>query len=115
MKEGFLKDYLEAYQEEPKGEVTLRNQVYEIPIHGELNTISGGFSRGGSTAYKSKRYAQAVMSLEARRLDHPQSPISDLEDVVPHEDDPMVISIVTVGRKIHKVLIDQGSSTDVMF
>ena len=27
----------------------------------------------------------------------------------------MVISIVTVGRRVRKVLIDQGSSTDVMF
>jgi len=27
----------------------------------------------------------------------------------------MVISIVTVGRKVHQVLIDQGSLTDVMF
>jgi len=44
VKEGFLKEYLEADQEEPKGEVDLRDQVHEIPIHGELNTISGGFS-----------------------------------------------------------------------
>jgi len=27
----------------------------------------------------------------------------------------MVISVVTVGRNVPKVLIDQGSSTDVMF
>ena len=35
--------------------------------------------------------------------------------MVPHEDDPVVISVVTVGRKVHRILIDQGSSTDVMF
>jgi len=60
------------------------------------------------------------MSLDTRRLDHPLEPTlyftsSDLEDVVPHEDDPVVISVVTVGRKVHRVLIDQGSSTNVMF
>jgi len=60
------------------------------------------------------------MSLEAGRLDHPQEldlcfTSFDFEDVVPHEDDPVVISVVTVGRKVHRVLVDQGSSTNVMF
>ena len=35
--------------------------------------------------------------------------------MVPHDNDPVVISVVTVGRKVHRVLVDQGSSTDVMF
>jgi len=40
---------------------------------------------------------------------------ADLRDVVPHDNDPVVISIVTTGRKEHRVLVDQGSSADVMF
>jgi len=36
----------------------------------------------------------------------------DIEDVISHENDPAVVS---VGRKVHKVLIDQESSTGVMF
>jgi len=40
---------------------------------------------------------------------------ADLRDVVPHDNDPVVISVVTAGRKVHRVLVDQGSSTDVMF
>jgi len=60
------------------------------------------------------------MKVEAREPDQPTdfdlcSTKADLGDVVPHEDDPVVISFVTVGRKVHRVLIDQGSSTDVMF
>ena len=35
--------------------------------------------------------------------------------VVPHDNDPVLISAVMVGRKVHWVLIDQGSSTDVLF
>jgi len=89
VKEGILKEYLEAGQEEPKGEVALRNQAHETSVHGELNTISGGFSGGGNSASKCKRYARAVMSLEARRPDHPPEPTlyfmsSDLEDMVSH-------------------------------
>ena len=39
----------------------------------------------------------------------------DLRDVVPHDNDPVVISVVTAGRKVHRVLVDQGSSADVLF
>ena len=39
----------------------------------------------------------------------------DLRDVVPHDNDPIVISLVTTGRTVHRVLVDQGSSADVMF
>ena len=51
---------------------------------------------------------------------HPPEPTlcfasSELEDVVPHENDLVVISVVTVERKVHTILIDQGSSVDVMF
>jgi len=40
---------------------------------------------------------------------------ANLRDVVPHDNDPVVISVVTAGRKVHRVLVDQGSSTNVMF
>jgi len=58
LKEGFLKEYLEANPEEPQGEVISGEQTHEVPINGELNTISGGFSGGGSTVTKRKRYAK---------------------------------------------------------
>jgi len=35
--------------------------------------------------------------------------------VVPQEDDPVVIFVVIVGRRVYRVLIDQGSSAEVMF
>jgi len=71
-------------------------------------------------ASKRRRCPQAMTSLKAMRFDHPPKPdlsftSSDLEDVVSHEDDLVVISIVTVGRKGHRVLVDQESSTNVMF
>ena len=43
VKEGFLKEYLEADQEKPKGEVFLRDTMHKIQVHGEMNTILGGF------------------------------------------------------------------------
>ena len=31
---------------------------------------------------------------------------TDLRDVVPHANDPIVISVMTAGRKVHRVLVD---------
>jgi len=39
----------------------------------------------------------------------------DLRGVVLHDNDPIVISLVTAGRTVHRVLVDQGCSADVMF
>ena len=39
----------------------------------------------------------------------------DRQNVIPHDNGPVVISLVTAGRRVHRVLVDQGSSADVMF
>jgi len=120
LKDGFLKEYLEVDQGEPHEEVDLRDQAHKVPVHAELNTISGGFSGVGSTTTKCKRYTSTMMSLEAKCHDDMPDPDlyftkADLVGVVPHDNDPIVISVVMVGRKVHRALIDQGSSTDVLF
>jgi len=98
VKNGFLKDYLA----------------------GEEHTISGGFSGGGPTASQCKRCVSSVNSVAGEGSDDPWETDLvftkfDLRDVVPHDNDPMVISVVTTRRKVHRVLVDQGSSADVMF
>jgi len=40
---------------------------------------------------------------------------ADLQDVIPHDNDLVVVSLVTAGRRVRCVLVDQASSTDVMF
>ena len=120
MKNGFLKDYLVESQEDQNVTTPGGDQGHEIAVHGEIHTIVGGFSGGGCTASQRKKYARAVMSVEAQEADEALDvdlvfTKADLQDVVPHENDPVVISVVTTGRKVHRVLVDQGSSTDVMF
>ena len=73
---------------------------HEVPVHGEVHTIAGGFSRGGCTASQRRRYSRTVMSVEAQRIDDAFNvdlvfTKADLEDVVPHDNDPVVISAVT--------------------
>ena len=120
MKNGFLKDYLAGSAEITTLTVPKENQAHEIPVHGEVNTISGGFSRGGPTASQRKRYVRSVSLGTEEFSDDPwESDLvftrADLRDVVPHDNDPVVISVVTARRKVHRVLVDQGSSADVLF
>ncbi|XP_068498445.1 uncharacterized protein [Phaseolus vulgaris] len=119
---GFLKDYLlekQTGQSSCSQSASSEGQQHEVPIHGEIHTIAGGFSGGGCTASQRKKYARSVMSVEAFEDHLPDVDIKftkeDLGDVVPHDNDPIVISLVTAGRMVHRVLVDQGSSTDVMF
>ena len=91
-----------------------------MPVHGEIHIISGRFSSGGCTASQRKRYARSVMTVEAQVVDDVLDvdlafTKDNLRDVVPHDNDPVVVSVVTAGRKVHKVLVDQGSSANVMF
>ena len=120
VKEFLLTEYLEVDQKGLHMEAASSDQRHEAPVLGEMNTIAGGFFGGRSSASKSKRYARFVMALDTKELGNPTN-LSfcftkiNLEDMFPYEDDPMVISVATIGRKVHKVLIDQGSSAHVMF
>ena len=120
VKNGFLNDYLAQSATAAALTVPEEDQAHEMPIHGEVHTISGGFSGGGCTASQRRRYVRLVNSVAKEGSDDPwESNLmltkADLRDVVPHDNDPAVISVVTIGRKVHRVLVDQGSSADVMF
>ena len=60
------------------------------------------------------------MTLETRKPELSLTPplcfaTSDFEDVFPHEDDPILISVITMGRTVPRVLVDQGSLGDALF
>jgi len=114
VRDGFLKEYLEENQEVPTAVTPAEDQGHEVLVHGEVNMISGVFSGGGCTASQRKKYAKGVMAVEAREPDQSPEPDlyfskADLQDVVPHDNDPVVILVVTVGRRVHRVLIEQGA------
>jgi len=120
VKSGLLRDYLLEKQRTKDAAATGGGPGHEVPVHGEVHTIVGGFSGGGCTASQRRRYVRTVMSVEAPRTDEAFDvnlvfTKADLEDVVPYDNDSVVISAVTTGRKVPRVLVDQGSSTDVMF
>ncbi|XP_068503775.1 uncharacterized protein [Phaseolus vulgaris] len=110
MKNGFLKDYLVGPATTTALAALEEDQAHEMPIHGGVHTISGDFSGGGPTASQRKRYVSAVNSVaEEGSDDQWESDIvfarADLRDVVPHDNDPVVISVVTAGRKLSPDLL----------
>ena len=90
---------------------------HEKLVMRDLNTIARGFSVAGVSSAVWKRYARSIMQLATEVA--PTSNISltgeDLRDVFPRHNDHVVISIVMKSRRIHKVLVDQGSLADALF
>ncbi|XP_072072043.1 uncharacterized protein [Arachis hypogaea] len=93
------------------------------PPKGIINTISGGFTGGGETTSARKRSYRAMLAIEGT-TPHSNKDASDLEIIfnqkdicsaAPHADDPVVISIQTGELLVRKVLLDPGSSADVLF
>jgi len=93
--------------------------LHETPVLGDFNTIAGGFVGGGQTSSARKRYVRSVMTTakieRSKKVPAIVFSSEDLKGVVPHEDDPIVLSVIMMGRNVHRVLVDQGSSADVMF
>jgi len=66
VKNGFLKDYLVESHGAQNSSAPGEDQEHEIPVHEKIHTIAGGFSGGGCTASQRKKYARAIMSVEAQ-------------------------------------------------
>jgi len=57
VKNGLLKDYLQEKQGTEDMASIGGGPGHEVPVHGEVHTIAGGFSGGGCTASQQRRYA----------------------------------------------------------
>ena len=67
VKNGFLKDYLAGSATTMTTAVPQEGQAHEMPVHGEVHTISGGFSGGGPTAFQRKKVCE-VSEFSCRRI-----------------------------------------------
>ena len=92
---------------------------------GEIHVISGGFAWGGESSSTRKAHLrnfgagetleiQAVSKLP--RLDTTIT-FSDsyMEGCQHPHDDPLVIRVVIANKTVHRVLVDNGSSSDIIF
>uniref|UniRef100_A0A151UII5 Uncharacterized protein n=1 Tax=Cajanus cajan TaxID=3821 RepID=A0A151UII5_CAJCA len=102
----------------PRDVLEKSSETHQQAVHGDFNTIAEGFAGGGPTSATRKRYSHSVLSVsDWMRPTRPTITFSDadLEGVSPHEDDPIVISAIVMGYNVKRVLVDQGSSADIMF
>ncbi|XP_057444074.1 uncharacterized protein LOC130736249 [Lotus japonicus] len=96
---------------------TTRGDVFSTAK--EVGTIAGGFGGGGTTSAARKRYVRAVNAVTEIPFgfQHPDIMFSsaDLFGIKPHLDDPIVISLRVNQLTVQRVLLDQGSSADIIY
>ena len=86
--------------------------------------ISGGFVGGGESSSTRKTHLRSIRSGEVvevqavSKLPRLDTAItfsnSDLEGCQHPHDDPLVIKVVVANKTIHRVLVDNGSSADII-
>ncbi|XP_017428604.2 uncharacterized protein LOC108336643 [Vigna angularis] len=97
-----------------------RSRSRDRPLRGHINTISGGFTGGGSSSSAQKRHVRALQSVHS--VDKPRRtmpPITFSDDDFhapdPDQDDPMVITAEIARYGVSEVLVDQGSSVNILY
>jgi len=92
----------------------------------EIQTIAGGFGGGGETYSARKSYARemrevsiysVVRPLKAAKRENLTITFSEEDyagEYLSHSD-ALVVTMVIANHKIHRVLVDNGSSTDILY
>ena len=82
-------------------------------LRSTTSTISGGFTRGGSTSFARKRHLRSIQSTNVVTHSHRRWRILsitltevDFQDIDQEQDDPMVITIELENFAVKKVIID---------
>ena len=137
IRRGFLRRFI-AHENQPQNQA--QNQApaqqpppppprqtatqHQHPL-GEIHVISGGFAGGDEFSSARKAHLRNIRPVEVvevqavsklPRLDTSITVFdSDLEGFQHPYDDPLVIRAVVANKTIHRVLIDNGSSADIIF
>ncbi|GFZ05442.1 hypothetical protein Acr_17g0010140 [Actinidia rufa] len=122
-KRGYLRKYV---VDRPPPNSPERRYGDNRPTAGNIQTIHGGFGSGGCSTSSRKRHSRSALRLadeEVYNLSSShvgnQAPITfsndDLRGLhLPH-DDALVVSAVIANFNVQRILIDSGSSADILF
>ncbi|XP_057747722.1 uncharacterized protein LOC130966920 [Arachis stenosperma] len=122
-REGLLDRFLANKVEEPRkrrrdekvGRVEHPPHTSERHIH----MINGRFAGGGISKLSRKRPLKEVYHVGEgdRSPDLPTITFTqeDAIGIIPGHDDPVVITVILANANLHRTLVDQGSSADILF
>ena len=92
---------------------------------GEIHVISGGFAGGGESSSARKAHLRSIRSANmgevqaVSKLPRIDTTItfsdSDLEGCQHPHDDPLVVNAIVANTTVHRVLVDNGCSADIIF
>ena len=108
-------------QQPPPRQTTTQHQQ---PL-GEIHVISGGFAGGGESSSARKAHLRSIRSADMGeiqavsklpRLDNTITfSDSDLDGCQHPHGDPLVVHAIVANTTVHRVLIDNGNSSDIIF
>ena len=89
---------------------------------GEIHVISRGFAGGGESSSFRKAHLRSIRTVDVQsvsKMPRVDTTItfsdSDLEGCQHPHDDPLVIRAIVANTTVHRVLVDNGSSADIIF
>uniref|UniRef100_A0A2N9GA07 Uncharacterized protein n=1 Tax=Fagus sylvatica TaxID=28930 RepID=A0A2N9GA07_FAGSY len=128
IKQGKLQRFIEKGQREgrPQGARQQRpsGEALPRPPLGEIHVITGGMAAGGTSRSSRKAYARQIHNVLVTQKSNKKPRVEDLpitfteEDACkvfhPH-DDALVVTMEIAGYSTRRVLIDNGSSADIIY
>ncbi|XP_077229834.1 uncharacterized protein LOC143862648 [Tasmannia lanceolata] len=92
----------------------------QLQPHGVIGTISGGPTAGGTSSSARRTYARQVNAVHAcSKRAEPENEISfseaDLDGLILPHDDALVVTMLVANWEMKKILVDNGSSADILY
>ncbi|XP_072084714.1 uncharacterized protein [Arachis hypogaea] len=119
-REGWLNRYLmerlDHHGKRKRDDEDRRDPPPQTPER-HIHIILGGFAGVGLTKSSRKRHLKEVYQVGGEPPDLPTISFTkeDWQGIIPGHDDPIVITMILANAHLHRTLVDQESSADILF